>query len=181
MRAAAPFPLRRLGLTLGLRQGSRSLVIAATLGAGFGLFMALADATLLHAAIPDSQRILARDWSMAARLIRFLQGALLDEVVLRLVGMSTLVALLARMSRQSRVVSHDLAIALTALGLWPLYAHAYLAHLPLTGLTMLREAVLHGGAGMVWGWLYSRHGWLAGLVGHGSCHLALQPLLIFTV
>ena len=31
--------------------------------------------------------------------------------------------------------------------------------------------------GAVWGWLYWRHGWLAGLSGHASTHLLLDPLL----
>jgi hypothetical protein len=35
--------------------------------------------------------------------------------------------------------------------------------------------------GSVWGWLYWRHGWLAGLIAHGASHLVLDPLLALTL
>lgn len=32
--------------------------------------------------------------------------------------------------------------------------------------------------GAVWGWLYWRHGWVSALIGHVTCHLLLDPLLL---
>jgi hypothetical protein len=29
----------------------------------------------------------------------------------------------------------------------------------------------------VWGWLYWRHGFVSALLGHGLCHLLLDPAL----
>lgn len=69
------------------------------------------------------------------------------------------------------------AIALVALVAYPLSALGYFRALDWTAPTAVREAVLHGGAGLLWGWLCRRHGWLAGLAGHLAAHLALQPLL----
>jgi hypothetical protein len=44
-------------------------------------------------------------------------------------------------------------------------------------MTLLREVTLHGAAGVLWGWIYWRYGWLSGLTGHLCAHLSLQPLL----
>ena len=32
--------------------------------------------------------------------------------------------------------------------------------------------------GCVWGWLYWKYGWVSALVGHGTAHLILDPLLL---
>jgi hypothetical protein len=32
--------------------------------------------------------------------------------------------------------------------------------------------------GMVWGWLYWRHGWMTGALAHAGSHVILQPLLL---
>ncbi len=33
--------------------------------------------------------------------------------------------------------------------------------------------------GSIWGWLYWKHGWAAAVIGHGSTHLLLDPLLLY--
>ncbi|WP_316399143.1 hypothetical protein [Bradyrhizobium sp. 33ap4] len=38
---------------------------------------------------------------------------------------------------------------------------------------------LHGCGGLLWGYLYWRHGLAASIAGHVSAHLSLQPLLGF--
>jgi hypothetical protein len=44
-------------------------------------------------------------------------------------------------------------------------------------LTVVREVALDGTAGVLWGYLYWRHGLGASIAGHLSAHLSLQPLL----
>lgn len=169
--------LRDLDLTLGLRRGLRSLTLAVLAGGGCGLVIGLADAGPLLAAVPEVQRQLLRNLSLDSRLLLFLHGALNDELLLRMVGMSGLVWLLAVLGGGVRRWTHPAAIVLTAAVLWPLLARGYLLALDWTALTLVRELVLHVGAGLLWGWLYWRHGWLAALVGHCAAQQVLQPSL----
>lgn len=182
MAGAGPLrPFARTGLILTLRNGPGSARVAITVGLAVGLAMSLADATLFRPVVPAVQHILAHEWSLTDRLARFTLGAVGDELVLRLGGLSLImVALVAwRGERTARIDA--LAVGLTAAVLWPLWAWPYLAELDGSALTLLREIVLHVGAGSVWGWLYCRHGWIAGVLGHVSAHLMLQPLLPWVV
>ena len=61
--------------------------------------------------------------------------------------------------------------------LYPLGTWGYFGTLDWSGETVARELLLHGGQGVLCGWLYWRHGWLAGVTGHICAQLALQPLL----
>jgi hypothetical protein len=45
----------------------------------------------------------------------------------------------------------------------------------------LYGALRYWAVGAVWGWLYWRHGWLAGLAGHMTTHLLLDPLLLVSL
>lgn len=166
-----------LQFSLTLRRGRRSLLIAAACGLGFGVFMAAADAGPLRGAVPAVQHAVLAQMTLAERLAWFARGALLDEVALRLVALAALVWIGTALRRSADRVVWWGSIALVALAVWPLFAWAYISALDPGALTVLREVVLHGGAGLLWGWLCWRHGWLAGLGGHISAHLALQPLL----
>ena len=175
-RSGIPVP-RDLDLSLGLRHGARSLTLAVVAGAGLGLAIGLADAGPFHAAVPEVQRQLLRALSLDSRLLLFLRGALIDELLLRMVGMTALVWLFSALSGGPRRWIHPAAIVLTAAVLWPLLARGYLQALDWSLLTLLRETVLHVGAGLLWGWLYWRHGWLAALAGHIAAQQVLQPAL----
>lgn len=135
--------------------------------------MASADLTLFAAIVPTSQTQLFA----APSLVLISALVLYDELVLRFAGMTLLTWLLTRMIGKRNDIIHWIAIALTAGVLWPLSARGYLATLDWSALTLLREVALHGGAGVAWGWLCWRHGWLAGLVGHLAAYGALLPLL----
>lgn len=165
-----------LNLHWGLRHGRRSLALGLAWGAGFGLLMALADAGPFRAVVPAVQHVLVSEVPLGSRLLLAWRGALVDEVLLRLVGMTALVWLGLAVAG-NRAWVWPASIALAAFALWPLVAHLYLHDLDWSALTALREILLHGGAGVLWGWLYWRQGWLAGLAGHGAAHLVLQPAL----
>lgn len=163
----------KAGIALGLRNGWRSLAIAAVAGTGFGIIMATADLTVFAAAVPASQKAL-----FAAPDLPFIGALVLyDELVLRLIGMTALTLLVMAVTGRRGAAVHWAAIALTAMVLWPLSARGYLVQLDWSALTAAREVTLHGGAGLVWGWLCWRHGWLAGLIGHLSAYAGLIPLL----
>jgi hypothetical protein len=168
---------RELGFVLTLRHGLRSLVLAAVLGLSFGLWMAIADAWLFASAVPRVQHEMLASVPTLSRIALFARGALFDEVEFRLIALTGLAWLIARTTgwRDGRAVWS--AILLVALVLYPLGTWGYFGALDWSGLTVTRELLLHGGAGVLWGWLYWRHGWLAGVTGHVAAHLSLQPLL----
>lgn len=159
------------------RQGWRSLALAIALGVGFGAYMAIADRTVFAAAIPEAQRATLAANGLAARLAFYARGAVIDEIAYRLIAMTALTWGLAWLSGRAGRTVHWAAIALTALVIYPLGNWPYFLALDPSGLTLARELALHGAAGLLWGWLYWRHGWLSGLAGHVGAHLALQPLL----
>jgi len=165
-----------LGLTLTARDGLHSLAIAIAAGLAFGAWMALADASFLGGAVPAVQHEMVARLSTLQRIAFAWRGALFDEVVLRLMVLTGLVAL----ARAAGLVGWRAfwpAILATALLAWPLTVLPYLSDLHWTAATVLREALLHCAAGVLWGWLYCRHGWAAALAGHWAAHLSLQPLL----
>lgn len=164
----------RPGFAFGLRFGLRSLGVALAAGLALGLWIAVADTWLFAAAVPASQHDLFEATPLAARLLTIALLVVRDEVVLRLFVLGGLVWLFGR---RAGAAGQWLAILLTALIAWPLLSRGYVASLDLSTLTIVREIILHGAAGILWGWLCLRHGWLAGLAGHFSAYFAMVPLL----
>lgn len=179
-RAPGGSPLlrpRELGFFLTFRHGTRSLRLAALAGLVFGLWMAVADTWLFASVVPPVQHELLATTSTSSRIWQFAGGAFFDEIEFRLIALTGLAWLIARSTgwRDARAVWP--AILAVALVLYPLGTWGYFGTLDWSGMTVARELLLHCGAGVLWGWLYWRHGWLAGVTGHISAHLALQPLL----
>lgn len=171
--------LRDLGLSLTLSEGARSLVVAVAAGLAFGAWMALADATLFRSAVPHVQHWMVAHLTAPQRIAFGWRGALYDEMVLRL-GVVTALVWLARVAGLAGWRALWPAILAAACLAWPLTVLPYLSDLHWSALVAAREVLLHAAAGTLWGWLYCRHGWLAGLTGHWAAHLALQPLLGIT-
>lgn len=172
--------IRDIGFSFYPRHGLRSLAIGLGAGLAFGGWMALADNTFLATVIPASQQAILASTTPLERIAAFVRGAVGDEIALRLIVMTSLIWLLMAITQRRGSGVYWAAIGLTAFVAWPLWASAYVSALDWSALTVLREIVLHGAAGTLWGWLCWRHGWLAGLSGHIGAHLALQPLLALT-
>lgn len=97
--------------------------------------------------------------------------ALVEEIKFRLVLMTVLimaeVVLRGRASR-SWIIA---AIILSQLvNVWP-WVLAY----------PLYAGLRYWLVGCVWGWVYWRHGWATAAAGHGTIHLLLDPLLMWTL
>ena len=170
-------PFTEMELVPGLRQGFCSAAVALAAGLAFGAFMALADATVLRPWVPAVQHRMLATMSLGERLAWFLPGALKDEIVLRFAAFWPLLWLVACLRGRADRFGAAVAIVLVAFVAFPLSAAGYFQALAWNGGTVLREVVLHGGAGLLWGWLSWRHGWTAGAIGHCAAHLPLQFLL----
>ena len=115
--------------------------------------MAFADATILRGAVPEVQHEILAKLTTVQRIACAWRGALFDEVVLRLVVLTGLVAL----ARAVGLVGWRAfwpAILATAFLAWPLTVLPYLSELHWTAPTILREVLLHCAAGVLWGWLF---------------------------
>jgi hypothetical protein len=165
-----------LGLAVQPKNGFRSLVLAVATGLGFGTYMALSDATVFRSVVPESQTALIAASSVLQRLGIFAQGVVVEEVLFRLIIMSAVVWLLTTIAGAPRKWCYWAAILLVAFVVYPLFHRSYLASLDFTALVVLREVVLHGAVGVLWGYLYWRYGFFAAVIGHISAHIALEPL-----
>ncbi len=169
------------GLTILPRQGLRSLGIAMVAGLGFGIWMALADTTIFASVVPPVQHAMLAESTAAQRIALFARGAFLDEIALRLFALTAIIwlvmALTGKQGSGHGSGVYWAAILLVAFIVYPMFSYGYFRALDWSGLVILRELTLHCSAGVLWGYLCWRHGWLAALTGHVSAHLALQPLL----
>jgi membrane protease YdiL (CAAX protease family) len=106
-------------------------------------------------------------------------GGITEELLMRLFLLSLLASLLGRWWKApgGRPAAGALwtAIVLVALlfGLGHLPATSLMT--PLTPPVVARAFVLNGVAGVVFGWLYWRHGLEAAMLGHMGTHLVMQP------
>ncbi len=158
----------------------RALAPALVLGATAALVVAGLDGTLFRGAAQTLQAGAASSPAAWQGLLASLYGGVVEELPLRLGVMTLLVWLGARLTRQTRPGPATLwaANVLTALlfGLGHLPATAALA--PLTGALVLRAVVLNGLPGLLYGWLYMRHSWLAAAGAHLATNVVLHGLLV---
>jgi Type II CAAX prenyl endopeptidase Rce1-like len=159
------------------------MATAIVTGLAFGAYMAVADEFVFRAVVPQWQIVMIKETTAIQRITLLAPLALLDEIAFRLLFMSALVWLLtlgtdlydpAGAGRRARFWVAIIAVATIYVPLHP----AYLTSLgPLTTMVAVREAALHTAAGVLWGYLYWRYGFLAAAAGHISAHVTLQPLL----
>lgn len=150
------------------QDAARRLAPAMGLGLAFGAYMALADATIFREVIPTAQYLSAHS-SALARIAVLAPMAALDELIWR----SGLLAALCYVLRGRGRGWAVLAVAV----LYMLGHPGYLMTVDSGVLAWVREAALHVGAGVLWGYIYLRYGLAAAMLAHMSAHVTLQPLL----
>jgi Type II CAAX prenyl endopeptidase Rce1-like len=161
---------RRLALPAGLRlspANSKSAAVAtglAMLGAG-ALVLAL-DLAFRTALPPDYVQFYTGP--LWPRLVFSCLGAIREELLYRLVLTTAFAALPAMWGKRAGPR-------------WMIFA---IAAAQLVNVEWLVFEAAPWGAlrfwlvGCVWGWLYWRHGLVSALLGHGTLHLLLDPLLL---
>jgi hypothetical protein len=117
--------------------------------------------------------------NLPRRILAYMAGAVGEETVFRLLLMSGLVAvgnLLWRGDGASRPALFVAAIAIAqAANVLPKLTE------PSSPAEVVYDVLRFYVPGLVWGWLYWRHGFLAALTAHPACHLILQPALLLVL
>ncbi len=144
-----------------------------TIGAcilGVTLFVLVLDALIFRHSLPPGYAAFYTSPLLPRTPVLCVMAAI-EEFKFRLLLMTGLTMAVAL--RRGRV-SNGQFIAIILVSqlclVWPMVLAA-----PLYG------ALRYWAVGAVWGWLYWRHGWLAGLAGHATTHLLLDPLLLLAL
>ncbi len=140
----------------------------ATLGtvAAVTLFVAALDLAFL-ATLPEAYRSHYAS-PLDPRIWQACLGALREELLYRL-GLTTLLAALpALWGKRAGPGWMIVAIVLAQL------ANVHAVVLAMPPWSLLRFWLV----GCAWGWLYWRHGLASALIGHGTVHLMLDPVLL---
>jgi membrane protease YdiL (CAAX protease family) len=163
-RPGAAHDIRQAGL-LALGIGAVAGVILIIGGAAFIPWM---PEELLQAPVPS--------WWQA--LLASVSAGFTEELMLRLGVLTFLVWIGTKLLRRDAPspttiwVAMGLAALLFGLGHLPLAGSLA----PLTTMLVIRTLVLNGFAGMVFGWVYWRHGLVAAMVAHTSADIVLHVL-----
>lgn len=164
---------------LGLRILSpwRSMLAGLTIGAAAGAYIAASDLWLYRSILPPPGTPGVAGGSMLSQLAQLIPLSALDEILWRGLMVSALIWVAVILAGHPYRWCYWMAIAAVALDAWPMTHLSYFAALTWTPLTVTRELMIHGGAGILWGWLYWTRGLTAAIAGHVGVHLTVQPLL----
>jgi hypothetical protein len=168
-------PWHRLGLTLLPREGWRKLALAAAIGLGFGVWMAVADAILFRPIVPAAQTAFVRATGAFERIANGLPFAVQDEIEFRWLLLATVLWFVTPASAAHRA-GHGPRAWAAMIAVATLYAFLHPAQMGTPALD-LREAALYVSAGTLWGLIFCRWGLVAAMAAHMSAYLTLEPLL----
>lgn len=112
-------------------------------------------------------------------------GAVIEEVMLRLFFMSLIAFILHKLFEKNKektstvilIVSNIIAALLFAAGHLPATA----TMIGLTPMIIFRCFLLNGGIGLLFGWLYRKHGIYYAMFAHGGCHLISKLIWILFI
>lgn len=175
--------LRKFGFT------SKSTLTAMVWGAGCGIAFFALDYFIFVGLIPGvAEYYAAYQFSAAYLLSKVTYGGVVEEILMRWFIMSLFVLILwkvftakskkGEISAWVFVVANILAATLFALG-----------HLPATAvlfggldfIIIFRCMVLNGGFGLVFGWLYKKHGIQYAMIAHAMTHICCEGLLFLAL
>lgn len=162
--------LHRLTLPAGLRllPTDRAAAFRAVVLAVLGVCLFIAALDLAFGALLPAGYREFYTMPLWPRVLRSSLGAIEEELLFRLLLTTALAALPLLWGKRAGPGWIVAAIVLAQLA----NVHALVLLAPPWG--MLRYWLV----GCVWGWLYWRHGLVSALIGHGTVHLALDPLLL---
>jgi hypothetical protein len=156
--------------------------VVATLIAGMGVGMLILTLEVLVFAPRLPSDLSAEAGQRVAPwmgLLASVYGAIDEEVLLRLGVMTFLAWALARVSGRQAVVPSSLmwvSVIAAALLFGAGHLPAVAALTPLTPIVVVRTVLLNALGGVLYGWLYLRHGLALAMVAHGGTDLVLHVL-----
>lgn len=170
----------RSGLRLAAHGMRHPVVVAFGIGAAVALYVAFVDLVLFRHLLPPGYVAYFAGTPLFSRLTYFVLRAFNENIFYRLFFMSTLVWGMGLVWRDSRgqlpkaVYWFAILLAQTIpmlINEAPFYPH------PLTPDFLLYVVVRFILAGVLWGFLYWRYGFVTAETAHVSTHLFLQPIM----
>lgn len=151
------------------------LPLAVALGVASSLVLVALELALFRPLIPELAALSARTPERWQGLLASFYGGIDEELLTRLFLVSCFAWLLSRVLRRSTALWVAIAVSAVLFGLGHLPAAAAL--LPLTPALVMREVILNGIPGAVFGWLFWRRGLEAAMVAHFSADLVLHVVI----
>lgn len=170
---------------IGLRIGSapRMIGLAVILGALGTVALLLIERLIFHPNLPAALAEASPQIALWRRFLATFYGGITEEVLMRLFVVSGAAWLLGRVWQTPAGLPTSgafwVAILLAALlfGLGHLPATAAIT--PLTPLIVVRAIVLNGIIGVICGWLYWQHGFVAAIAAHYTADIVLHVISPF--
>jgi hypothetical protein len=153
---------------IGLRQ---PLLTATLCGAAMAAYLLFIDAVAFRSALPASYIAFMTGVDLPTRLLYFAYRSTYEAVVYQLLIGSALVWLLGLAWRKDGAIAPGAYWVGLALG------HALNLYLNVHGSPLLYEALRFAAPGVLWIYLYRRHGFATCVLAHVSTHVFLQPML----
>lgn len=159
-------------------RGSQLVVPAMLWGLAAGAALVLADAALFARHLPTEFHSLLEISLWKRLLAGVVYGGVTEELLTRLFFISFLAWALGHVWRGPGELPADgafwTAIVVAALLFGALHLPMTMAIAPLSPMLVLRALLLNGIAGVVFGYLFWRHGLEAAMLAHASAHVVLQ-------
>ncbi|MGF6773543.1 hypothetical protein P3T18_006057 [Paraburkholderia sp. GAS199] len=174
------FCAQRTGLRLAAHGLDHPMAVAFGIGLFVALYIAAVDLVLFRSLLPASYVTYFAEQPLHRRLFYFILRAFNENILYRLFFMSTMLWCLGLVWRNARGRIPDAAVWLTivlaqAVPMLLNEAPFYPPHL--TPVFLFYVVVRFILAGILWGVLYWRYGFLTAEVAHVSTHLFLQPIM----
>ena len=177
---------KRIGLWRAERSiTARPLLISVVTSAIGGLLMILPDMLFFNGYSEAIAESYAAKPSAVYILACVTYGAVIEEVMLRLFAMSLVAFLLHRFIEKGEGTPSTAVLVGANLISALLFAAG---HLPATIMTIgsspliiLRCFLLNGGLGLLFGYLYRRHGLRYAMIAHGGCHIISKLIWVLFI
>jgi hypothetical protein len=144
---------------------------------GVTILIVLVDCVLFRATLPAPYIAFFAGPHLGVRIATYLALSGIDEVEYRLFLMTSLVVAGGLLWRDA---DGDIPAGVFVAAILLSQIAYVLLKLPAPhgGVDVLYDALRYFAVGLVWGWLYWRHGWLSAVAGHAGTHIVLQPTLL---
>lgn len=159
------------------KPGPAPIIVGALSALIVAVYVALIDAQLFIAVLPEAYHHYVHTHDLASRLIYYMCRAFNENVIYRLFAFSALGYALARATRR-RIASFIVAmVAVQLVNVGVNLTSELGPGQPVTAALLLYFAARGVVPGLIWAGLFWRYGFMSAEIGSVGCHLFLQPML----